>query len=128
MNWLEYVRPTLDFQLFHLGGNPITVLHVAMFTLTLIVTHVLARSARRILTAYVLSEIDPAPRYVIIRCTQYLIWLIGIAVAVELLNVDLTALTVVAGALGIGIGFGLQNVVNNLVSGTALELVPSGRS
>ena len=122
MKWLEYVRPTLDFQLFHLGGNPITVLHVAMFTLTLIVTHILARSARRILTAYVLAEIDPAPRYVIIRFTQYLIWLIGIFVAVELLNVDLTALTVVAGALGIGIGFGLQNVVNNLVSGVVLLL------
>ncbi len=122
MNWLEYVRQILDFHLFQLGGNPITVLHVAMFALTLIVTHVLARSARRILTAYVLAQIEPAPRYVIIRFTQYLVWLIGIAVAVELLNVDLTALTVVAGALGIGIGFGLQNVVNNLVSGVVLLL------
>ena len=73
MNWPEYVRPILDFQLLQLGGNPITVLHLAMFAITLIVTHVLARSARRTLTAYVLAEIEPTPRYVIIRFTQYLV-------------------------------------------------------
>ncbi len=122
MNWLEYVQLILDFQLFQLGGNPITVLHVAMSVFALIVTYVLASSVHRILTRYVLTEVEPAPRYVIARFTQYLVWLIGIAVAVELLNVDLTALTVVAGALGIGIGFGLQNVVNNLVSGVVLLL------
>ncbi len=122
MNWLGYVQKILDFQLFQLGGNPITVLHVAMSVFALIVTYILAHSVHRILTRYVLTEVEPAPRYVIARFTQYLVWLIGIAVAVELLNVDLTALTVVAGALGIGIGFGLQNVVNNLVSGVVLLL------
>ena len=122
MNWLEYLQTVLDFQLLQLGGNPITVLHVAMSVFALIVTYLLARSVHRILTRYVLKEVDPAPRYVIARFTQYLVWLIGIAVAIELLNVDLTALTFVAGALGIGIGFGLQNVVNNLVSGVVLLL------
>jgi len=122
MNWLEYVQAILDFQLFQLGGNPITVLHVTMSVFSLIVTYILARSVHRILSRYVLKEVEPAPRYVIVRFTQYLVWLIGIAVAIELLNVDLTALTFVAGALGIGIGFGLQNVVNNLVSGVVLLL------
>ncbi len=122
MNWLEYLQTILDFQLFQLGGNPITVLHVAMSVFALIVTYFLAHSVHRLLTRYVLTEVEPAPRYVIARFTQYLVWLIGIAVAIELLNVDLTALTFVAGALGIGIGFGLQNVVNNLVSGVVLLL------
>ena len=122
MSWLDYVTLVVDFELFQLGGNPITVLHVAMFFFALIVTNILARSVRGILTRYLLADIEPAPRYVIVRFTQYLVWIVGIAVAVELLNVDLTALTVVAGALGIGIGFGLQNVVNNLVSGVVLLL------
>ncbi len=122
MNWLEYLQTILDFQLFQLGGNPITVLHVAMSVFALIFTYFLAHSVHRLLTRYVLTEVEPAPRYVIARFTQYLVWLIGIAVAIELLNVDLTALTFVAGALGIGIGFGLQNVVNNLVSGVVLLL------
>ena len=122
MSWVEYVQRILDFQLFQLGGNSITVWLMTMGFVALIVTHILARSVRRILTRYLLADVEPAPRYVIVRFTQYLVWLVGIAVAVELLNVDLTALTVVAGALGIGIGFGLQNVVNNLVSGVVLLL------
>lgn len=122
MTWLQYVQQIADFQLFQLGGNTITVMHVGMFAVALIVTHIVARSMPRVLTKYVLAEVDPAPRYVIARFTQYLVWTIGIVVSVELLNVDLTALTVVAGALGIGIGFGLQNVVNNLVSGVVLLL------
>ena len=122
MNWLEYAQQVADFQLFQLGNNPITVAHVMMSLLALVITYVLASSSRRVLTNYVLTDVDPAPRYVIIRFAKYFIWIIGLGVAVELLNVDLTALTVVAGALGIGIGFGLQNVVNNLVSGVVLLL------
>lgn len=122
MNWLEYAQTVADFQLFQLGNNPITVAHVVMSLLALVITYVLASSSRRVLTNYVLTDVDPAPRYVIVRFAKYFIWIIGLGVAVELLNVDLTALTVVAGALGIGIGFGLQNVVNNLVSGVVLLL------
>ncbi len=120
MTWLERASQILDFTLFQLGGNPITVLHVVMFCIALVTTHFLARSVKKVLHSYLLKELDDAPRYVIVRFTQYLVWIVGIAIALELLNVDLTALTVVAGALGIGIGFGLQNVVNNLVSGIVL--------
>lgn len=122
MSWLEYAQQIADFQLFQLGNNPITVLHVVMSLLALGLTYVVARTSGRVMTKYVLADVQPAPRYVIIRFTQYFIWLLGIGIAVELLNVDLTALAVVAGALGIGIGFGLQNVVNNLVSGVVLLL------
>ena len=122
MSSLDYTRQILDFTLFELGGNPITVLHVAMFGIALLFTHTFARIAKRVLNRYLLAQVEPAPRYVIVRFTQYLVWLVGIFIALELLNIDLTALTVVAGALGIGIGFGLQNVVNNLVSGVVLLL------
>ena len=120
MTWLDRASQILDFTLFQLGGNPITVLHVVMSAVALVITHFLARSVRKVLHRYLLKELDDAPRYVIVRFTQYLVWIVGIAIALELLNVDLTALTVVAGAVGIGVGFGLQNVVNNLVSGIVL--------
>jgi len=120
MTWLERASQILDFTLFQLGGNPITVLHVVMFCTALVTTHLLARSVRKVLHRYLLKDLDDAPRYVIVRFTQYLVWIVGIAIALKLLNVDLTALTVVAGALGIGIGFGLQNIVNNFVSGIVL--------
>jgi len=48
---------------------------------------------------------------------RYIIVFIGFIVALALLGMNLQSLAIVAGALGVGIGFGLQNVVNNFVSG-----------
>ena len=60
------------------------------------------------------------PRYTLVRLIQYGVWLIGILIALKVLNVGLTALAVVVGVLGVGIGFGLQGVVANFVAGLVL--------
>ncbi len=52
--------------------------------------------------------------------TQYLVIVFGLLVALKTIGLDLTALTVFAGALGIGIGFGLQQIVVNFISGLLL--------
>ena len=56
----------------------------------------------------------------ILTITHYLILTIGFLVIVSMLGLDLTKFTIIAGALSVGIGFGLQNVVNNFVSGLIL--------
>ncbi len=122
MSWTDYVQRVLTFRVFTLGGNVITVSHVALFLLALLATYVVARTSRRLLLEFALASVDPAPRYVIVRVSQYLIWFIGLMVALEFLNIDMTAVALVAGALGIGIGFGLQNVVSNFVAGVVLLL------
>jgi potassium efflux system protein len=48
---------------------------------------------------------------------HYTLLLAGFLLALAALGVDLTKITILAGAFGVGIGFGLQNVVNNFVSG-----------
>ncbi len=52
--------------------------------------------------------------------TQYIIIVIGLLLALNMLGINLTSLTVFAGALGVGIGFGLQNIANNFISGLIL--------
>jgi small-conductance mechanosensitive channel len=51
---------------------------------------------------------------------HYSVLLMGFLLALGALGIDLTRITIIAGALGVGVGFGLQNVVNNFVSGLIL--------
>ncbi|HDP55364.1 MAG TPA: mechanosensitive ion channel [Bacteroidetes bacterium] len=48
---------------------------------------------------------------------RYIFLFVGLVVVIQSTGIDLSALTVLAGALGVGIGFGLQNVTNNFISG-----------
>jgi small-conductance mechanosensitive channel len=53
---------------------------------------------------------------------RYLIVFIGLVIIVQTAGVDLSALSILAGALGVGIGFGLQNITNNFISGIIILL------
>jgi potassium-dependent mechanosensitive channel len=58
--------------------------------------------------------------YAISTMLHYVILLIGFFLALGALGIDLTKITILAGAFSVGIGFGLQNVINNFVSGLIL--------
>ncbi|MEQ1725238.1 MAG: mechanosensitive ion channel domain-containing protein [Sphingopyxis sp.] len=62
-------------------------------------------------------RIDGTQRLLIEKLTGILLFGIGILVAVDILGIDLTALTVFSGALGLAVGFGLQKTVGNLIAG-----------
>jgi|SRR6185312_6978586 len=51
------------------------------------------------------------------RVLRYIIWILGSFVGLNFLGVDLTSVALLGGVIGVGIGFGLQNIVNNFVSG-----------
>jgi potassium-dependent mechanosensitive channel len=58
--------------------------------------------------------------YAITTMVHYSILLVGFFVALGALGIDLTKITILAGAFSVGVGFGLQNVINNFVSGLIL--------
>lgn len=82
----------------------------------------------RIVSAVLREEVYPRvrlPRGVpmaISKLTQFVILLVGFFFALGAAGIDFNRFTLLAGALGVGIGFGLQNVVSNLVSGIIILL------
>jgi small-conductance mechanosensitive channel len=100
---------------FTLGG-------VVAFGLTLLFTWLLARAIHFVLD----EEIFPRLRlgrgvpFALATLARYAVLLIGFLVALTALGFDLDRITILLGAFGVGIGFGLQTIVNNFVSGLIL--------
>jgi potassium efflux system protein len=63
---------------------------------------------------------DAGVQYTISTTVHYVVLILAILIAMNILGFPLTNLALVAGALGVGIGFGLQNIVNNFISGLIL--------
>jgi small-conductance mechanosensitive channel len=122
MNILQHAQKVLSYPLFHISKAPINLYSLIALILVLILTAVVARRVRRLLELYFLRRlpVEAGAQYAVASLTQYCLWVIGLLVGLRILNINLTAIAVVAGALGVGIGFGLQNVVANFVCGLVL--------
>ena len=66
------------------------------------------------------QTLSPSARVLVSKLIRVLLIVIAIIAALESIGIDLTALTVFGGAIGLGIGFGLQKVISNLMSGVIL--------
>jgi small-conductance mechanosensitive channel len=79
----------------------------------------LSRFARFLLEEEVFPKLrlERGLPYAISTMVHYVILLTGLVIALGAIGVDMTKFTIVAGAFSVGIGFGLQNIVNNFVSG-----------
>lgn len=64
--------------------------------------------------------VDPGVRDVLDTTSMYVLWGLYVLISLFLLGFSFTSLAVVAGGLSVGIGFGLQNIVNNFVAGLIL--------
>jgi len=104
------------------GTVSISLGNLVAFGVTLWVSFLLSRFVRFVLDEDVLPRLT-LPRGVpaaISTGTHYLILVAGFLLAIGAAGIDLGKFSLLAGALGVGIGFGLQNVVNNFVSGLIL--------
>ncbi len=118
----EYLNPLfelLNYNLFALGEariTPLSVLYILIFTFLLFY---LSNRMKRVLVSRLLerTRLDVGAQQAIGTITRYLILFVGFLIILQTVGINLTTLNVVAGAIGIGIGFGLQNIANNFISG-----------
>ncbi|HYT97489.1 MAG TPA: mechanosensitive ion channel domain-containing protein [Casimicrobiaceae bacterium] len=108
-----------DVRLFTLGGTPITLWDIGFIVVGLIAlfwfSGFLTRWLDRRLAGH--THLEETTRQTIGSLVRYTTLVIGFMIIMQAAGINLTTFTVVAGAIGVGVGFGLQNIVSNFVSG-----------
>lgn len=107
------------FQIGSLAITPVFLLKAALFLAVLIMLSnliqkiVLSRMFRRL-------TISESQKFAISRFTTYIFFLGGLFIGLQTLGVNLNSLVVLGGAIGVGVGLGLQSIVANFVAGLVL--------
>jgi small-conductance mechanosensitive channel len=114
----------LDVRLFNLGGTSITVFSLAWALLLAAALVVDARLLRAwtVQRLLVHTDLDLGTRQAIGSIVRYLVLAVGFLAIVQTLGINLTTFNVLAGALAVGVGFGLQNIFSNFISGLIIML------
>jgi small-conductance mechanosensitive channel len=107
---------------FSVGEREITVGRILAAILAVYLAFVVSWALRALLsqTFFERRQFERGIRDSISTLLHYAVVVVGGFVALSVFGFDLTSFALIAGALGVGIGFGLQNVVNNFVSGLIL--------
>lgn len=104
------------------GSFAVSLSDILIFLFTVWLAFTISKVVRFILDEDVYPHITLAEGvpYAISTILHYTLLVGGFLIAIAAMGIDMTKFTILAGALGVGLGFGLQNIVNNFVSGLIL--------
>lgn len=117
--WLESVKKYLEIPIFKLKDSDLTLWTLLYFIILVFLLFYLTKKLKiwvidRLLARF---NIDIGVREAIGTIVRYFVIAIGLVIILQTAGIDLTTLNVLAGAIGLGLGFGLQNIVSNFISG-----------
>ncbi|MEO7916746.1 MAG: mechanosensitive ion channel domain-containing protein [Dokdonella sp.] len=116
------VESVIGFKLFTLRGGDFLIANLLGVLLTIVavwlVAKIIRRSLRRFGDAY--PSRSRANIYTLSRIAQYIVLAVGAMLVLDVAGIPLSQFAVFAGALGVGLGFGLQSIFNNFVCGLIL--------
>ncbi len=117
--WLEKFTSILEVPIFELGGKPFTLWSLVYIVILVALLFYVAGKLQVWMAERALARtrLDVGARQAVASITRYVLLLLGLLIIVQTAGINLTTLNVLAGAVGIGLGFGLQNVVSNFISG-----------
>lgn len=107
---------------FDVGSLTISAGHIFAFLIAVWIAFLISRLLRFVLEEDVYPRIglSGGVSYAISTMVHYAILVVGFLLAIAALGFELTQFAFIAGAVGLGLGFGLQNIINNFVSGLIL--------
>lgn len=105
-----------------IGAVNLSLGGILAFIAAVVASFLISRFIRFILNEDVYPRVHLARGvpYAVSTLLHYIVLFVGFLIAVALLGYDMTKFTILAGAFGVGLGFGMQNIVNNFVSGLIL--------
>ena len=117
--YFNNVKEFLSIHLIDIGNTSITLWTLLYFIFLAWLLFFITAKLRKWMIYKVLSKskVELGVRLAVGTIIRYGVLILGLIIVVQTVGINLSTITILAGALGIGIGFGLQNVTNNLVSG-----------
>ena len=121
---LPEINAALDEVSFAVGNKKITMLSVIQALLSLLLTLLIALALSVVIEKRVMNaqSLDTSMRVFAGKLIRALAVVIAILIALPLMGIDITVLSVFGGALGVGLGLGLQKIASNYVSGFVILL------
>lgn len=113
------LKDVANTKIFPVKEQPITALHIFQALLIFLVALVLSKMIRRAILSHkkLGKKLNSSDQFIISKAIHYLLVILGLFAALAFIGLDFTNFVIVASALGVGIGFGLQSIVNNVISG-----------
>lgn len=108
--------------LFTIGSNKFSLSSILLFTVIALLVFIGSRYLSQWIKQRILRRLglDRGTQEAVATVIGYVLTALGFVVVLQTAGIDLSSLAVVAGVLGIGLGFGLQNLASNFISGLAL--------
>lgn len=122
LGWLHATVTLLNSIGFTIGSAKVTVLTLFKGITSLVILLWAANLVAEFFESRISNVADLTPSVQVLFTKLLKVVLLGVAllVAMSAIGIDLTAFAVVGGAIGVGVGFGLQKIVSNLISGVIL--------
>lgn len=117
---MRIIKEFLEYEIFSIGDYSIKVSKIVTIILILIATYFILWLIKKALYSKKFSKTDPGTSYALYQIIKYIIWVITIGIILEAIGIKVTLLLAGSAALLVGVGLGLQQTFNDIISGVIL--------
>lgn len=118
---MENIQEFLEFELVHIGDYVISVFTIARIVLIILISAILLWIIKKaLMRKNIVQKFDTGTAYAIYQIVKYFVWVIAFGLILETIGIRVTVLVAGSAALLVGVGLGLQQTFNDVISGVIL--------